>query len=74
MKITSDLRIEDATNMSLTTKTIGHDIRLARMVRNLAVVVIKKLYPSSLTHIQFLLVKDVLQAFMVIENHTLSTI
>ncbi|MFS7970685.1 hypothetical protein Hanom_Chr09g00823851 [Helianthus anomalus] len=45
--------------MSLTTKCIGHDIRLTRVVANLAIVVVERFHPTSLSHIEFFLVKDV---------------
>ncbi|MFS7939989.1 hypothetical protein Hanom_Chr05g00458381 [Helianthus anomalus] len=54
MKITNEIY------MSLTTKCIGHDIRLTRVVANLAVVVVEQFHPTSLSHIEFFLVKNVL--------------
>ena len=58
----------------LSTKRIGYDIRLTMMVANLAIVVTQEFNPTSLPHVQLLLIKNMLETFVVCENHTLRAI
>jgi len=60
--------------MNLTAKGIGYDIRLARMVANFAIIITQKLGPSTLSHVELFLIKDVLKTFVVGEYHTFSAI
>ncbi|KAF5808403.1 hypothetical protein HanXRQr2_Chr04g0144971 [Helianthus annuus] len=71
MQITRDT---NSLEMGLTTKGVGYYIRLAWMIANFAVVVVKQFHPTSLSHVQLFLVKDMLKAPMVGEDHTLCTI
>ena len=52
-----------------TTKNVIHDISFVRVVTNLIAVVVKKLNPSSLPHVKLLLIENVLEDFVVGENH-----
>ncbi|MFS7953374.1 hypothetical protein Hanom_Chr07g00617811 [Helianthus anomalus] len=56
------------------TKRIGHDIRLTRMVANFAIVIVQEFNPTSLPHVQLFLIKNILETFVVCENHTLRAI
>nr|GEX60870.1 zinc finger, CCHC-type [Tanacetum cinerariifolium] len=56
------------------TQRIRHHVRFTQMVTNFAVIVAKKLNPSSLAHIQLLLIKDVLETSMVSVDDTLRPI
>ncbi|MFS7995496.1 hypothetical protein Hanom_Chr12g01118581 [Helianthus anomalus] len=44
------------------------------MVANFTIIIIQCLHPSTLSHIQILLVEQVLKAFMIRIDHTLGTI
>ncbi|KAM0025919.1 hypothetical protein Hdeb2414_s0021g00580351 [Helianthus debilis subsp. tardiflorus] len=46
----------------LSAEGVCHDIGFARMVSDGALVIIQKFDPSTLSHVQFLLLKDVLEA------------
>ncbi|MFS7936243.1 hypothetical protein Hanom_Chr05g00413231 [Helianthus anomalus] len=56
------------------TKRIGHDIHLTRMVANFAIVIVQEFNPTSLPHVQLFLIKNMLETFVVCENHTLRSI
>ncbi|KAJ0577954.1 hypothetical protein HanIR_Chr05g0241911 [Helianthus annuus] len=54
------LNITNAMQIASSAEGVGNDIYFARMVTNLTVVIVEKFYPSTLTHIKFLLADDVL--------------
>ncbi|MFS7994727.1 hypothetical protein Hanom_Chr12g01109471 [Helianthus anomalus] len=58
----------------LSTKRISYDIRLTRVVANIAIVIAQELVPTSLPHVQLFLIKNMLETFVVCKNHTLRSI
>ena len=59
-EIVLGLGIANAEQITPSAKCVGYNICLARVITNLTVVIVKKFYPSALTHVKFLLIKDVL--------------
>jgi hypothetical protein len=54
--------------MCLATQGIRNDIHLSRMIMNLQIIVLDKLQPSSLVHVQIWLSEDILHALEVSED------
>jgi hypothetical protein len=46
-------------------QSISNNVCLARMIVNLEIIIFNQLEPSSLTHVQLWLGKDIFEAFMV---------
>src|ERR1044072_8677013 len=53
---------------SLPAKSISHHIRLPRMILQSKLVVFQELHPSTLSHVQILLIEQVLQTFVISED------
>jgi hypothetical protein len=47
------------------TKGIGYNVRLSRVIMNAEIIILDKLYPSPLTHIQLLLRENILQTLVI---------
>ncbi|KAJ0716473.1 hypothetical protein HanPI659440_Chr13g0513141 [Helianthus annuus] len=54
------VNISNAMQIASSAEGVGNDICFSRTITNLTVVIVEKFNPSALTHIQFLLVEDVL--------------
>ena len=52
--------ITNAEQITPFAESVGKDICFAWVITNLTIVIVKKFYPSVLTHVKFLLTKDVL--------------
>ncbi|MFS7956305.1 hypothetical protein Hanom_Chr07g00653071 [Helianthus anomalus] len=59
-EIVLSLGIANAEQIPPSTERVGNNICLSWMITNLTVVIVKKFYPSALTHVMFSLIKDVL--------------
>src|ERR1044072_5471134 len=53
---------------SLSAKSIGHHIRLPRMILQGKLIIFQEFHPSSLPHVQILLIEQILQTFTITEN------
>jgi hypothetical protein len=51
--------------MGLMAQSIGNNVRLARMIVNLEIIIFDHLKPSSLTHVQLRLGEDIFEVLMV---------
>jgi hypothetical protein len=51
--------------MGLMAQSIGNNVRLARMIVNLEIIIFDHLKPSSLMHVQLRLGEDIFEALMV---------
>ena len=61
-------RLYSAVRVFFPTKGICYYIGLNGMIANLIFVIIEHLYPSSLPHVQFFLIEDLLEAFVICEH------
>ncbi|KAJ0920007.1 hypothetical protein HanRHA438_Chr05g0236121 [Helianthus annuus] len=53
------LGIANTKHITPSAECVGNNICLAWVITNLTVVIVKKFYPSALTHVKFFLIKDV---------------
>ncbi|KAJ0433217.1 hypothetical protein HanIR_Chr17g0867781 [Helianthus annuus] len=54
------LGIANTKQITPSAECVGNNICLAWVITNLTVIIVKKFYPSALTHVKFFLIKDVL--------------
>ncbi|KAJ0852747.1 hypothetical protein HanRHA438_Chr14g0643231 [Helianthus annuus] len=59
-EIVLGLSIANAEQITPSAERVGNNSCFAWVITNLTVVIVEKLYPSALTHIKFLLIKDML--------------
>jgi hypothetical protein len=55
-------------------KGVGYDVGLPRVIRDVTIVIVEEFYPSPLTHVEFLLIKYMLETLVVGEDCAVGSI
>jgi hypothetical protein len=60
-----EITFNQGVTMGLMAQSIGNNVRLAKMIVNLEIIIFDHLKPSSLMHVQLSLGEDIFEALMV---------